>query len=147
MDAISATALSELEQIVDALLSSLPNSITITVIPQIVRTSGIGGYVAEHDDPQDDIVGRYVEARVIVQASNTNNQSLSNLSEASTIMLTLSREDMVQRGLYIIKPEPHDDLQRRVFHITYEYLHIPTEVGGIIETIPINSSLDDGTPI
>lgn len=157
MDAIAQTALSNLQTVLNGYLpsvSSVSIERSLLVIPHKIKPLGIGGYVGLHDDPVDDIFGRFVEAdaEILVGATNNSLDTINaEVSAISSSLMTVSREDLRGDGIYFLDlkslSEPGSDnqnLRRLLFSIRYEYQQIPTEAGGVIDTLDIRSFLNSG---
>ena len=82
MDPVAEEAFSELAGALGSLLPPPADpdlAPEVTINPVRVRPSGLGGYVGPHADPDGDVVGRFLEAKALVEVKAT---SLAGLDAA-----------------------------------------------------------------
>lgn len=144
MDAISIAALNGLSAVVTDLFDALTPAPDVELYPLKILPTGLGGYIAPHDDPEGDLLGRRIEAQVrLIITGTTPNALATRTAAAQKAVLGLSAAERRQRGLLRVGLDPTvapvTQANRRAvgFAILYEYIHIPTEAGGIIHEIPI----------
>ena len=127
---------------------SLP--FTVQVLPTRVGAVGIGGFVGPHHTPQGEIMGRRVDARVIVGVQARGDADLGE-AVASVAMAIAGRDaararsgGLLRVALSEVGPETTtgsgNNMVRRKeveFVALYEYLHLPTEAGDVIGTVPV----------
>jgi hypothetical protein len=155
VDAIAAEALATLTTAMTSLLPApsdpgIPHS--VMVLPVRITRTGLGGFVGIHPDPQGEVVGRRVSARVNVSvgAQNANGLDAAVSQVTQAVMLT-GRDELAQLGIHRLsvlelgpRPEPQQGgppaAARRdvAFDVIYEFLKLPDQAGGIIETIPLD---------
>jgi hypothetical protein len=126
---------------------------TLLVTPVRVSPTGLGGFAGLHPEPQGEIFGRRVRARVTVTvaASSVNgiDAAMANVTRA---VLSTARSELAQLGIHKLAtaelgPRPAQvqgggpqAAARRdvIFDVDYEFLKLPEETGGLIQTIPLD---------
>jgi len=153
MDAISAEALNNLNT---ALQSLLPVSVDPTLAPDIsiqlqsVTPTGVGGFVAVNDNPPGEILGRRIDATAVIGVK----AAVAGIDAAAAAVhnALLAADGAVLQNLGLLKImfvsagetstlSPALVLRPVSFRILYEFLKIPTDPEGIIQTIPLNIQL------
>ena len=155
MDAISQSALVNLQTILDGYLPSAtsPNvERDLLVIPKNIKPVGIGGYIGLHANPMDEIFGRHVSADAEISIGATNNNAsliADEINSISATLATLGRETLRGDGIYFLNltslSEPgnaNENTRRLHLSVEYEYQQIPTEAGGTIATIDLRDYLN-----
>jgi hypothetical protein len=125
----------------------------LTINPVRIRPTGLGGYVGPHVDPDGDVVGRFLEARALVEVKAA---SLAGLDAAvgtvTRALVGAGRDDLRAAGILRLElddlgdktppPEPTDSASQAVtFAIAYEFLKEPVEGGGVIAELPLDLEL------
>ncbi|MBE9141366.1 hypothetical protein IQ254_29945 [Nodosilinea sp. LEGE 07088] len=155
IDEILASLQVVLNQVLpDDLDSSI--AIASTLLPISVKPAGIGSFIAPSANPVGDIRGYYMEADAQIRVSTTD--TLASLDAALARLMAafsgLTRRRYVELGILRlgavqIDPEIRQSgqgnnaiLEQKVtFRIVYEFLKIPEETEGIIQTVPLNIEL------
>ena len=153
MDAISAEALNTLAT---ALRSLLPVPADPTQAPDIsiqsqsVSPTGLGGFVAVNDNPPGEIFGRRIDAVCVIgvkaavvgidAAAAAINNALLAADRATLLGLGLLKISFVSSG-ETSTLTPALVLRPLSFRVLYEFLKIPTDPEGIIQTIPLDIQL------
>jgi hypothetical protein len=155
VDTIAAEALSNLSTAVGALLPPAPDPAlapTVLVTPLRVAPTGLGGYAGPHADPQGEIYGRRVTARVTVSVPAEDASGLdAAVSQVTHSFMTTGRDELGALGILRLAlaelgprpapaaPGPPETPRREVhFDVLFEFLKIPESAGGVIETIPLD---------
>lgn len=155
MDAIAAEAIASLTTAMSSLLPSPPTPAlapALMVTPVKVAPAGIGGYVGHHPDPQGDVLGRRVTARVIMSVPAANATALDDEVERVTqSVLTAARGELAQLGILKLSllelgPRPPASsggpptAPRRdvTFDVLYEFLKLPEAAGGALQTVSLD---------
>jgi hypothetical protein len=155
MDAIAAEAIASLTTAMSSLLPSPPTPAlapALMVTPVKVAPAGIGGYVGHHPDPQGDVLGRRVTARVIMSVPAANATALDDEVERITqSVLTTGRGELAQLGILKLSllelgprpPAPSGGpptAPRRdvTFDVLYEFLKFPEAAGGALQTVTLD---------
>lgn len=133
----------------------------VLVTPVRVVPTGLSGYVGDHDSPSGEILGRRVQARVEVTVRSPTTVGLgAAVSEATNAVVARSRTSLAQLGILkvglgevgptVAPPTqgPPQPAKRDVaFDVLFEYLHLPTDTGGVIAEIPLDTDITQaGTP-
>jgi len=156
MDPIAEEAFSELAGALGSLLPPPGDpdlAPEVTINPVRVRPTGLGGYVGPHADPDGDVVGRFLEAKALVEVKAT---SLAGLDAAvgtvTRALVGAGRDDLRAAGILRLEldtlgqktppPDQTDSASQAVtFAVAYEFLKKPTEGGGTIDDIPVDVEL------
>ncbi len=140
MDTIVQQALTALDAHISSLLPApVPVGMTrqVRVLPLRVTPAGIGGYVGPQENPQADVHARHVQASVRVAMQGGQDQSASShLDLITRNLMSQSRAELRQRGIFWIKPELVDDRNAH-FELLYEYAHHPDTGEGIIQSLDL----------
>src|SRR5215831_12040407 len=156
MDPVAADAFSGLA---DALGSLLPPAgdpslaPELTINPVRMHPLGLGGYVGPHTLPAGDVVGRFLEAKALVEVKAASVGGLDAAVGTVTRALVGARPAVLRAagilGLELDElgekappPEPADNASQAVtFAVAYEFLKEPTDSGGTIASIPVDLEL------
>ncbi len=147
MDVLSQFALSALDNAVNDLLTvAVPNGVNrqLSIIPSQIKPAGLGGYLGAHAEPSGPILARRIIATLDLSVSQGSDSSASTyLNQQLRVLLTQDRGDLQRAGFYKIKldPERSEALNAR-FNVDFEYRHLPTDPGGIIETLDLGLDLN-----
>jgi hypothetical protein len=131
-------------------------AIASTLLPISVKPSGIGSFIATNADPVGDIQGYHMEADAQIRVSTTD--TLASLDVALARLMAafsgLTRRRSLELGILRlgaakIDPEVRQSgqgnsaiLEQKVtFRIVYEFLKIPADTEGIIQTVPLTVEL------
>lgn len=140
MDTIVQHALTALDaQISSMLPAPVPVGLTrqVRVLPLRVTPAGIGGYIGPQENPKADVHARRVQASVRVALQGGQDQSASShLDLITRQLLSQSRTELRQRGIFWIKPELID-ARNAHFELLYEYAHHPDTGEGIIDMLDL----------
>lgn len=124
----------------------------LLVTPLRVAPTGLGGYVGLNHEPEGDIIGRRVAARVSITVRGNDAVELNNSVSAVTgALIGAERATLLERGILQIaldtisaKPVDADGAgasntaERELwFTVLYEFLMKPEAGEGIIREIPI----------
>ncbi len=161
MDDVALEAMSQLHQAMASLLppasdDAMASSLLVT--PLRVAPTGIGGFVGVHHEPEGEVVGRRISARVDVTVRAAGDRALDDaVALATRSVLARSRGDL--SGLGILKVQlgslgpvarPPDDaghsVRDVVFDVEFEHLHRPSDDGGVIESVPLDISVTASAP-
>ncbi len=144
MVSLEIEALHALNTLIGALLDSIDPNPDFTVLPHQITRSGLGGFVAVHDDPQGDILGCKVEASLEIAVRDSHD----DIQAVNIALLGLSPQQ--QREYRILKLEMETShigatAARRVlqYAMVYEYLRVPEAGEFIIAEIPIDLQVDN----
>jgi hypothetical protein len=125
---------------------------SLMVTPVKIAPAGIGGFVGLHPDPQGDVLGRRVTARVTVDVPASNAASLdATVTQVTQRVLSAARSELAQLGilrlsLFELGPRPVPSTtgpavtpRRDVsFDVLFEFLKPPDAPMGIIQSIPLD---------
>lgn len=140
MDTIVQHALTALDGHISSLLpASVPAGLTrqVRVLPLRVTPAGIGGYIGPQENPKADVHARRVQASVRVALQGGQDQNAStHLDLITRQLLSQSREELRQRGIFWIKPELIDGRNAH-FELLYEYAHHPDTGEGVIDMLDL----------
>jgi hypothetical protein len=155
MDPVAEEAFSGLADALDSLLPpagdpSLAPELTIN--PVRIHPLGLGGYVGPHADPDGDIVGRFLEAKALVEVRATSVGGLDAAVGTVTRALVGARPaDLRAAGILRLEldglgekapPDQANNASQAVtFAVAYEFLKEPTDGGGTIASIPVDLEL------
>ncbi len=134
---------------------------TLRVLPNRVTPTGLGGFIGVHHDPPGEVVGRRVDARVLVGVHVRGSAVLEDAIDAVTLAIAgrdASRarsEGLLRVGLAGIGDETtrgsgNNTIRTRAieFSALFEYHHLPTEGEDQIERVPVllevGSTVDGG---
>jgi hypothetical protein len=155
VDAIASEAVANLTTALTSLLPPAPANPalarSILVMPVRITPTGLGGFAGLHSDPAGEVLGRRVSARVTVRvAANDDSVLDSTVAQVTQAVLTTARSELEQLGLLrvslrdlgvrpVATPGPPTPLRRDIdFDVLFEFLKLPEEAGGVIETIPLD---------
>jgi hypothetical protein len=155
MDPLSAEALNSLAAILTALLPPGPIPALkplLSVIPVSVSPSGLGGFIGLNDDPQGDLLGRLVRARVLVLVKAGGPDLLDDaVTSVTQSLLAADRTALRQQGVMSLtlnelgprvfsSPGAADTTAQREVALAalYEYVKVPEAAEGVIKEIPLN---------
>ncbi len=153
MDSITQEALTGLSAAIASLVpqpSDPKLKPIISVQPLSVSPAGLGGFVGINDNPVGEIVGRRIDAVVVVAVNAPANGIDAALAAAITAVLAADRATLLNLGLLRVAlttvgergPGPQSSIQQPVtFRVLYEYLKLPVDPEGIIKEIPLNIQL------
>ncbi|MGB3201680.1 MAG: hypothetical protein WBA99_12300 [Nodosilinea sp.] len=144
--------------LIQILPDDLDSSIAIasTLLPISVKPSGIGSFIATNADPIGDIQGYHLEADAQIRVSTTDmlaslDIALARLMAAFSGLTRRRRMELgiLRLGAAQIDPEirqagqgNNTTLEQKVtFRIVYEFLKLPEDTEGIIQTVPLNLEL------
>jgi hypothetical protein len=125
----------------------------LTINPVRIRPVGLGGYVGPHAEPDGDVVGRFLEAKALVEVKATSVSGLdAAVGTVTRALVGAGRDDLRAAGILQLEldelgektppPQPTDSASQAVtFAIAYEFLKEPTEGGGTIAEIPLDFEL------
>jgi hypothetical protein len=153
MDPISTEALNGLATAIQSLMPApadpnLKPSISVRALS--IAPSGIGGVVGLHHEPDGDIVGRRIEAIVVVGLRAQADAADAAVSGAINAILAADRAALVNQGLLRVAVDKIGDrtagqgtlVEQDVgFRVLYEFLKKPVDPGDIIREIPLNIQL------
>jgi hypothetical protein len=153
MDSTSLEALAELRAAIQSLLppAADPNlKPLITVQPMAISPAGLGGFVGINDDPVGEIIGRRVDATVLIDVKAAADGIDAAVAGVTTALLAADRGTLIGLGILRIALDTLGEqaaaaasvVQQQVgFRVLYEYLKTPSEPEGIIREIPLNIQL------
>jgi hypothetical protein len=125
----------------------------LTVNPVRIRPTGLGGYVGPHADPDGDVVGRFLEARALVEVKAASLDELdAAVGTITRALVGAGRDDLRKAGILRLEldelgaksppPQPADNATQAVtFAVAYEFLKVPDEGGGVIAEVPLDLEL------
>lgn len=143
MDALAESALTALDSTITGLLpASVPSGLTrmVRVLPDVIRPSGLGGYVGLHPDPHDAIYGRKFKATLQINISGGNESAATTyLDQVVRGLLTQDHSDLRREGIHFLKfkPEPIEPRSAQ-FDLFYEYLQLPSTSGDVIRSLDLS---------
>ncbi len=150
MTTLAGEALERLALVVQSFLPSTPNPQyrpSVSVSPVRVTPTGLGGFVGMCPEPNGEILGRRVDARVLVTVRAPDLDHLGDaVSSAARALSGAERATLEGQGIFrldleTIGPPPVDGapVQRELtFRVLYEYLKLPEESGGVIAAVPLD---------
>jgi len=143
MDALAESALTALDSTITGLLpASVPSGLTreVRILPDVIRPSGLGGYVGLHPDPHGEIYGRKFKATLQVNISGGNDSAATTyLDQIIHGLLTQDHTDLRREGIHSLKFKPEPIEQRRAqFDLFYEYLQLPSTSGDVIHSLDLS---------
>ena len=155
MDPIAEKAFTGLATALGSLLPTPPAPALapeLTVNPVRIRPTGLGGYVGPHTDPDGDVVGRFLEARALVEVKAASLDELdAAVGTITRALVGAGREDLRRAGILRLEldelgdktsPEAADNATQAVtFSVAYEFLKGPDEGGGVIAEVPLDLEL------
>lgn len=158
-DEIAQAALLTLKNVISSYLpQTVPPTVTrdLFVIPKSIKPLGIGGYVGAHLPPASEIAdGDLRGCTVVAQAEITFAASAANIGsintaidQSTTALLTNDRAtlrgDGIQRlQLQALSPVTGEGsiFRSAIFDIRFEFVPLPAQSQGIIETLRFNTLL------
>ncbi len=165
VDAIAVEAVASLTTALTSLLPAPPAdpalAPSILVTPLRIMPTGLGGFAGLHPEPQGEVLGRRVSARVTVRVAAANDAALDGVvRQVTQAVMTTGRDELAQLGFLKLgilqlgerptRPAgPPAPLRRDVdFDVLYEFLKLPEDTGGIIQAIPldIDATLSSNDP-
>lgn len=153
MDEITSEAIDGLSSAVAGLLPpppvvSLPH--TIRVVPSRVTPTGLGGFVGLHREPAGEIVGRRVDARVLVSVRVDGEGDLDAAVDRVAVAVAgrdagqARSEGLIRIGLVDIGGETSTGqgenqvrAKEMAFTALFEHLRVPTEAAETIARVPL----------
>ena len=155
MDDLAVQAVNSLRTFVQSLVGTVtvPSlQATVIVTPVRITPTGLGGFVDLNIDPIGDIVGRRVDAIVIVLAEMPTAATLTEASSAIIqALLTAGRKTLVEGGIQRLvfadakpaasqtKPDGTVVATREIrFEVLFEFLKRPEDSEDVISQIPLN---------
>ncbi len=129
-----------------------PIAIASVLFPISIKPSGIGCFIAPNADPRGDIKGYRMEADAQIRLSTTGTQATLDtaLSHLMTAFSSLSRRHFLGLGILRLGTPAVNEVrqsgqgantaleQKVTYRIVYEFLKIPEDSEGLIQTIPLN---------
>jgi hypothetical protein len=154
MDPTSVEALSALKTSIEALLPPAADPAlapTVVIQPLTISPLGLGGIVGVNDNPVGDIIGRRVEAIVLVGLKAPADGIAAAVAAAITALLAADRATLLGHGLLQIAVDKigeatsgPDPVQQPVsFRVLHEFLKTPTAPEDVIQSIPVNVQLEE----
>jgi hypothetical protein len=156
MDPLAQEAFTGLATALAALLPTAPEPALapeLTVNPVRIRPTGLGGYVGPQLDPDGDVVGRLLEARVLVEVKAAGVDGLdAAVGTITRALVGARREDLRKAGILRLELDGLGDkvpslettdnaTQPVTFSVAYEFLKGPDEGGGVIAKVPLDLEL------
>ncbi len=142
-DAVAAEALVALETAVTGLLpAGVPAGLTrdVRVLPQAVRSLGLGGFIGNHRAPDAVLQGRRIAARVAVSVTGGSDSTAQGYAATLTgQILTHTRAEFVQRGIHRIRSAESASGRALAFEIDFEYVQVPLAGEGTIDTLALET--------
>jgi hypothetical protein len=154
MDVISSEALDGLTAAVESLLPDTADP-SVQLVPFItpthIKPTGFGGFVGISEDPKGEILGRRLEATVLVTVRASTTSAVDDA--ATTVIrafLGADRATLLERGILRVALDGIGSRsvdgssgngvveQGLTFEVLYEFLKRPEESEDIILEIPIN---------
>jgi hypothetical protein len=157
MDIISTEALQSLSVVISSVLPAVNDPVLppqVAIFPTHISQAGLGGFIGTNLDPIGDIVGRRVEARVVITALARDAGSLQTgaatiagaFADSAALRSTgILRGRLADVGLVSQQTPPGGNIQFQkdlTFELTYEFLKIPVAADDTISTIPITIQVD-----
>jgi hypothetical protein len=156
VDPLSRAALGGLRSAVSALLPPAPApglESSVNVLPRRMRPVGLGNLVGQQDDPAGQVLGRRLEAAVVVTVRAADANGLGDqVAEVAGALVGASPVDLRRSGIVRLSMEDHGGApaagappQRDVtFDVLYEHIQRPEETEGLIRRIPLGLDLGAG---
>jgi hypothetical protein len=156
MDPISVEALDSLSTVIQGLLPAVADPVlppSVSIFPLRVSAAGVGGFVGRNAAPAGDILGRRIEAQIVVTAGGKDASALQAGITSITRALVADSGALEKAGILHIKladvgpasggfPGGNLQVQRDLkFEVTYEFLKLPVAPEDKIQTIPIDIKL------
>jgi hypothetical protein len=152
VDEIEAKALAGLNAAIGSLLEDAvtpPIQLGLLVTSTLLTPTGLGGFVGANEVPQGEIVGRRLQATVLVTVSADDADALNEAVVAVTsVCLGTDRALLLEKGILRITladvgPQAagvEDTTVERAltFDVLYEFLKGPEEAEDVIVEVPIN---------
>ena len=122
----------------------------VTIQPDRISPTGIGGFVGINDNPVGEILGRSIEATAVVGVVAAKDQIDAAVAGTINTVLAADRATLAAQGVQWIRFDKLDDVsavsnalvQRPVsFRVLYEFLKKPVDPEGVIQQIPLNIQL------
>lgn len=153
LDIIAHEAVTALSSVVSALLPvspTPPHQATVSVVPEKVSPTGLGGYVGPAVDPMGDVVGRRIQARLVVTARAGALAGLgAAVQQVSTALLgagstSLRGQGILKLGMGEMGPasvagQGANQVASRevIFSVLFEHLRLPEAGEGVIDQVPL----------
>jgi hypothetical protein len=153
VDAISVEALGALSVALQGLLPAVADPAQkpkVSIQPHKISPIGLGGFVGINDNPAGEIIGRSIDATVVIGVIAAKDQIDPAVAAVMNALVAADRASLTAQGLQRITFEKMDDVsavsdtlaQRPVsFRVLYEFLKKPVDPEGIIHEIPLNIQL------
>jgi hypothetical protein len=154
MDVVSSEALDGLTAAVESLLSDVAEP-SVQLIPFVtpthVKPTGFSGFVGINEDPKGEILGRRLEATVLVTVRANDSRILNEaVATVERAFLGADRRTLLEQGILRVALDGvgaesvsgsgrNRVVERGVtFKVLYEFLKRPEEPEDVILEIPIN---------
>ena len=162
MDAIDTEALDGLSEAVQSLLPEVADSglqRSLLVNSARITPTGIGGFIGNNKDPRGAILGRRVEAQILITLkAETVAQLNSAVTQVTQRLLGSDRVALLGMGILKIGLDnvgqvttgtgPTAGAESRLsFHALYEFQKVPEQADGIIQEVQINANLPEAPPV
>jgi hypothetical protein len=154
VDDVSVEALDALRAAIRGLLPTQPDLTlqpAIHIQPTSITTTGLNGFVGMHDNPVGEILGRRVEATVVIDLKAATAADADDVvSAAITALVAADRATLLSQGLLRLALVKVGDrlsaqgapvTQEVTVTVLYEYLKLPTDPEDTIQQIPLNIAL------
>jgi hypothetical protein len=118
----------------------------VRLLPEAIRPLGLGGYIGTHPDPHGEIHGRQLTGILQITIHGGNNTTASAyLEQLIHGLMTQHRTDLRREGIHKLrfKSDRIDDPRSALFDLHYEYLHLPTTGGEVIDELDLNVELNN----
>lgn len=145
MDVIGSQAIESLTTVINTLLSGISPTPSVAIQPLKVSPTGLGGYLAPHQDPQGDRLGRRVEAQIWATISEGSPAArAAAVTAVNNQMLNMSRAEMLERGMLRVSAELDVPAPTQTntfvlgYRVLFEFIKHPEEAGDVIREIPVN---------
>jgi hypothetical protein len=142
-DAVSTQALAALETAMSALLpASVPAGLSrsLRVRTRSLGPLGMGGDVGRHVAPDAALHGRRLAARVDVDViGGSDDAAMGYAAALAGQILAQTRAEFALRGIRRIAGVDTESPRELAFDVDFEYLHVPTQGEGLIQTLALES--------
>lgn len=151
MDPLNREALDSLAAAIRSFLPAAGNpahASSVAVFPSRITSTGLGGFVGLHHEPEGEVVGRQIDADVRVTVRAAAVGGLTTVAEAAAQALVgAGRKELGEKGILDLSFTQLGEArplqgetpaeQELAFRVRYEFLKVPTEAGDVIREIPI----------
>jgi hypothetical protein len=115
-----------------------------------ISPTGVGSHIGTNDDPAGEIVGRRVEAAVVLGVrASTDDELPAAVGAVTTALLAADRASLRQLGILRVSLEsvappasPQQGLREVSVNVLYEYVKPPTGPEGLIAEVPLEMEVD-----